>query len=69
MTRKEAMQVTIQDEKFVSEVPPIGYITQTKLPNGNAVVYGVFGSQDEAIAFGRKLIYAIIKPIYPAVLH
>lgn len=69
MTRKEAMQVTIQDQKFLSEVPPLGYITQTKLPNGDDVVYGVFDSKDEAIAFGSKLIYAIIKPIYPAVLH
>lgn len=61
--------VLMQDEKFLSEQPIMGYITQTRLPNGDDVIYGVFDTKDDAITFGSKLISAIIRPIYAPSLH
>ncbi len=63
------MPVMIQEHERSSEQPPLGYVTHTKLADGDDVIYGVFGTIDEAIAFGNKLISAIIKPIYNPVIH
>ena len=52
-----------------SEQLPLGYITHTRLPDGDEVIYGVFDTIDEAVAFGDKLIAAIVKPIYSPALH
>ena len=63
------MPVLIQENEHKSEHRPLGYVTHTKLPDGDDVIYGVFDTIDEAIAFGNKLISAIIKPIYNPVIH
>ena len=63
------MPVMIQEHERSSEQPPLGYVTHTKLADGDDVIYGVFHTIDEAVAFGDKLISAIIKPIYEPVLH
>jgi hypothetical protein len=63
------MPVMIQEYARTSEQSPLGYVTHTRLADGDDVIYGVFDTIDEAIAFGDKLISAIIKPIYNPVLH
>ena len=63
------MPVLIQEYERKSEQAPLGYVTHTKLANGDDVIYGVFDTIDEAVDFGDKLISAIIKPIYNPVLH
>lgn len=63
------MPVMIQEHMRDSEQLPLGYITHTRLPDGDEVIYGVFDTIDEAVAFGNKLIAAIVKPIYSPVLH
>ena len=63
------MPAMIQEHARTSEQPPLGYVTHTKLADGDDVIYGVFDTIDEAIAFGDKLIAAIIKPIYRPTIH
>ena len=69
LTRKEIMSATVYERADKSEQPPIGYVTHTNLGGDDDVIYGVFNTIDEAIAFGDKLITAIIKPIYRPSLH
>ena len=63
------MSVMVQDRTQKSEQPPIGYVTHTTLGGEDDVIYGVFDTIDEAIAFGDKLITATVKPIYRPSLH
>ena len=63
------MPAMIQENARQNEQPPLGYVTHTRLADGDDVIYGVFNTIDEAIAFGDKLIAAIIKPIYRPTLH
>ena len=63
------MPAMIQEHARSSEQPPLGYVTHTRLADGDDVIYGVFDTIDEAVAFGNRLIGAIIKPIYEPVLH
>ena len=63
------MPAMIQENARQNEQSPLGYVTHTRLPDGDDVIYGVFDTIDEAIAFGDKLIAAIIKPIYRPTLH
>lgn len=63
------MPVLIQEHSRSSEQPLLGYVTHTRLADGDDVIYGVFNTIDEAVAFGDKLIAAIVKPIYQPALH
>ena len=63
------MPSMIQEHARTSEQSPLGYVTHTRLADDDDVIYGVFDTIDEAIAFGDKLIAAIVKPIYRPTLH
>ena len=63
------MPVLIQEHEFKSESPPLGYVTHTKLTDGDDVIYGVFDTIDEAVTFGDGLTSAIVKPIYRPSRH
>jgi len=52
-----------------NEFPPDGWITLTRLDDGEQVVYGLFDTKERAEYFGSKLINAVIHPMYPPTLH
>ena len=51
------------------EQTPEGYVTVTETDTDGKVIYGVFTTQDEALAFGAHLINFEAYPIYPPSLH
>ena len=61
--------VLIEEHEFNSEQLPHGYVVTCKLDSGEIIIYGAFDTIDHAIKFGTKLINAIVKPLYPPVLH
>jgi hypothetical protein len=63
------MPVMIQEDARTMEQPPLGYVTHTRLADGDDVIYGVFDTVQEAVAFGNGLVAAIVKPIYRPSLH
>jgi hypothetical protein len=64
------MGSVIVDEYHVRmEDKPAGWITVTKLEDGETIIYGVFPSIELAIQFGNNLINAHVKPIYRPTLH
>ena len=48
---------------------PEGYVTVTETDTDGKVIYGVFPTQDKALAFGANLINCVVYPIYPPSLH
>jgi len=48
---------------------PEGYVTVTETDTDGKVIYGVFPTQEKALAFGAKLINFEAYPIYPPALH
>jgi len=48
---------------------PEGYVTVTETDTDGKVIYGVFPTQEKALAFGAKLINFEAYPIYPPSLH
>jgi hypothetical protein len=64
------MGSVVVDEYHVRmEDKPSGWITITKLDDGETIIYGVFPSIELAIQFGHNLINAHVKPIYAPTLH
>jgi hypothetical protein len=53
----------------MTEQLPEGYVTSTKLDDGEVIIYGVFETVDDALKFGSKLINCVAYPIYPPSLH
>jgi hypothetical protein len=48
---------------------PEGYVTVTETDTDGKVIYGMFPTQDTALAFGANLINCVVYPIYPPSLH
>ena len=67
-----ALQCTIIVQKgntMSGEQIPEGYVTVTETDTDGKVIYGVFPTQEKALAFGANLINFEAYPIYPPSLH
>ena len=61
--------VTVQEYHVRMEDRPTGFITLTKLDDGETIIYGVFPTLELAVQFGHNLINAYVRPIYAPTLH
>ena len=55
--------VVIRDTLYSDGMMRIGWIVVTGLSHGDTY-YGVFASKDEAVEYGKKLINAVVYPIF-----
>lgn len=60
--------VTVQGYEYTNEQPPIGFVTLTMI-DSDRILYGIFASVQEAIAFGSNLVNATVVPVYQPSQH
>jgi hypothetical protein len=63
------MDTTVEVHQESDSMMRLGWVTITKIAEGDTAVYGVFDTLEKAISHGDKLFSANVVPIYHPTLH